>query len=321
MQKAGAEVLVSDIDERALQQVPAGISASRVDVSRASEVTAWLEPVAAQGVDILVNNAGTAGPTGLVEDLDDDGWRQCLAVGLDSHFYCMRAVAPGMKRRKSGAVVNLASTAGFLGMPGRSPYTAVKYAVIGLTKTWAMELGPHNVRVNAIAPGSVNGDRMDRVIAAHAASDGISEDRVRAMYSLGTSHGDLRGRIRNRRHGGLPLFGKVETGFRPSDRRRRPYGDTVSAATGAVTDHGCRRYRTKLSLPIVVGSAGLKRRSDARSTASSGPTTGVPSPPMAKGAVTQTISSTRSAFRNAAATDPRAFDHQTRNALPRQPIQ
>jgi len=189
MLAAGAEVLVSDIDDQAISLVPSGISASRVDVSDPAAVADWLAPIAEDRVDILVNNAGIAGPTGLVEELDDDGWRRCLAVGLDSQFYCMRAVVPAMKRRKSGAVVNLASTAGFLGMPGRSPYTAVKFAVVGLTKTWAMELGPHNIRVNAIAPGSVNGDRMDRVIAAHAAADGIPPEQVRALYSLGTSMG------------------------------------------------------------------------------------------------------------------------------------
>jgi NAD(P)-dependent dehydrogenase (short-subunit alcohol dehydrogenase family) len=92
-----------------------------------------------------------------------------------------------MKARKAGAIVNISSTAGLMGMPNRAPYVAAKFAVIGLTKTLAMELGPSNIRVNAIAPGSITGDRMDRVIAAHAKAEGITEAHVRAMYTQGTS--------------------------------------------------------------------------------------------------------------------------------------
>jgi NAD(P)-dependent dehydrogenase (short-subunit alcohol dehydrogenase family) len=94
-----------------------------------------------------------------------------------------------MKEANSGVIVNLSSTAGFLGMPLRAPYVAAKFAIVGLTKTLAMELGPHGVRVNAIAPGSINGPRMDRVIAAHAEADGLDEEDVRQMYTRGVSMG------------------------------------------------------------------------------------------------------------------------------------
>lgn len=183
----GATVFVCDVNEAALAALPEGITGARVDVSKSGEVDAWLAPIVAEGVDCLINNAGIAGPTAAVEEIDDEGWRSCLAVGLDSQFYCVRRVVPIMKKQQSGAIVNLTSTAGIMGFPNRSPYTAVKYAVVGLTKTWAMELGRDNIRVNAIAPGSVNGDRMDRVVAAHAEAEGVTPDYVRKIYTLGTS--------------------------------------------------------------------------------------------------------------------------------------
>ena len=92
-----------------------------------------------------------------------------------------------MKAKGSGVIVNIASTAGIMGMPHRAPYVAAKFGVVGLTKTLAMELGRDNIRVNAIAPGSIVGDRMDRVVSAHAEADGISEEEVEAMYTQGVS--------------------------------------------------------------------------------------------------------------------------------------
>lgn len=183
----GAEVFVCDVNEAVLSDLPAGLTGEKVDVSDPEAVERWLAPIVAGGVDILINNAGIAGPTANVEDIAIEGWKQCLAVDLDSQFYCTRLVVPAMKAQKRGCIVNISSTAGQMGLPGRSPYTAAKFAIVGLTKTWAMELGPDNIRVNAIAPGSIEGDRMERVIAAHAAQEGISKERVRAMYTLGTS--------------------------------------------------------------------------------------------------------------------------------------
>lgn len=183
----GAIVFVCDVDEVALSHLPDDVHGAHVDVGNSREIDTWLGPIVEDGIDILVNNAGIAGPTALIEDIDDDSWRTCLSVCLDSQFYCSRRVAVRMKAQKSGVIINLTSTAGILGMPNRAPYVAAKFAVVGLTKTLAMELGRDNVRVNAIAPGSVNGDRMDRVIAAHAETDGISTDAVTRMYTAGTS--------------------------------------------------------------------------------------------------------------------------------------
>ena len=152
------------LDEAALGELPDDLEGARVDVADPGAVGAWLEPIASAGIDIMVNNAGVAGPTKPVERITPDEWRRCLAVGLDGQFHCTRHVVPTMKAHRHGAIINIASTAGVMGMPYRAPYVAAKFAVVGFTKTLAMELGRYNIRVNAIAPGAISGDRMDRVV-------------------------------------------------------------------------------------------------------------------------------------------------------------
>lgn len=183
----GATVHVCDVEPASIAALPHGITGAVVDVADPGAVDTWLEPIAALGIDILINNAGIAGPTAAIEDITTEDWQRCMSIDLDAMFFTSRRVIPAMKAAGRGVIVNLSSTAGFLGMPHRAPYVAAKFAVVGLTKTMAMELGPHGIRVNAIAPGSITGDRMDRVIAAHAESEGISEDQVRRMYKLGVS--------------------------------------------------------------------------------------------------------------------------------------
>ena len=189
LRNEGADVHVCDVVPEAIERLPVGLTGAIVDVADPDAVDAWLGPVVAEGVDILINNAGIAGPTAPIEDITTDDWQRCLRTDLDSMFFTARQAVPAMKAAGRGVIVNLSSTAGFLGMPHRAPYVAAKFAVVGLTKTMAMELGPHGIRVNAIAPGSINGDRMNRVIAAHAESEGISKDRVKRMYTLGVSMG------------------------------------------------------------------------------------------------------------------------------------
>ncbi|MCQ3803729.1 MAG: SDR family oxidoreductase [bacterium] len=185
--EAGVSTFVGDIDPSAVAALPTNLTGCTVDVADADAVAAWLDPIAAEGIDILVNNAGSAGPTAAVEYIDPGEWRRCLEVCLSGHFYCARRVVPAMKQRGGGAIVNITSTAGLMGMPNRTPYVAAKFGVIGLTKTLAMELGRHNIRVNAIAPGSITGDRMDRVISAHAVAEGITVEEARSAYVQGTS--------------------------------------------------------------------------------------------------------------------------------------
>ncbi len=184
---AGAFVTVADIDPVAVANLPAGVEGRCLDVADPDAIAGWLEPFSVVGVDVLVNNAGIAGPTAVVEDVEIDEWRRCLDVGLNAMFYAARCVVPGMKRSGAGAIINIASTAGLMGMPLRSPYVVAKHGVIGFTRTLAMELGRDGIRVNAIAPGSLHGDRMERVIAAHASAEGIEASAVREMYSQGVS--------------------------------------------------------------------------------------------------------------------------------------
>ncbi len=185
--EAGAQVATCDIDPATLTSLPSEAETFECDVSDSAQVDQVFAHIDKEGLDILVNNAGIAGPTAPVEDITDEGWRQTMAVGIDSQFYCARRAVPIFKRQGSGVIVNIVSTAGLFGFPNRSPYAAAKWAVTGFTKTLAMELGPHNIRVNGIAPGSVNGDRMERVIASHAETEGISEEAVRNLYTVGVS--------------------------------------------------------------------------------------------------------------------------------------
>jgi NAD(P)-dependent dehydrogenase (short-subunit alcohol dehydrogenase family) len=181
---AGAKVFICDVNAAALQATLASRPslAGRVcDVSDEAQVADFFAAGTAHlgGLDILVSNAGVAGPTANVEDISLADWRHCLAVNLDSAFLCARLAAPLLRAQGSGSIINMSSTAGLFGFPRRAPYASAKWAIRGLTRTLAQELGPAGVRVNCICPGSVSGDRMDRVIAAEALKTGRSEADVR----------------------------------------------------------------------------------------------------------------------------------------------
>ena len=176
--REGAKVHVCDIDEAALdgfRAESADIAATHVDVASEGEIDAWFDDALDDlgGLDVLVNNAGIKGPTAAIDDVDYADWRHCISVCLDSHFLCARRAAPVMKAQGSGVIINISSTAGLYGFGNRTPYAAAKWAVIGLTKSLAIELGPHNVRCNAVCPGAVRGDRINRVIAAEAEQRGV----------------------------------------------------------------------------------------------------------------------------------------------------
>lgn len=154
------------------------------DVSDDAAVAAMFEHLdeGLGGLDILVNNVGVAGATGLVEELDPEDFDRCLKVNVGGTFRVTRHAVPRLRESRSGCVVNISSTAGHLAYPLRSPYAASKWAVEGLTRTWAAELGPSGIRVNCVAPGTVAGERMDRVMAAEATASGVSVEAVRSGY-------------------------------------------------------------------------------------------------------------------------------------------
>lgn len=170
-QELGANVFVTDISSAAVESArSAGFTASVSDVSDDAQVRSLMDTVGAElgGLDILVNNAGIAGPTGPIETLDGTAWKTTFDVNVHGQFYCIKYALPLLRASTEAAIVNLSSAAGRLGMAGRSPYSASKWAVVGLTKTLAIELGSDDIRVNAICPGAVNGPRIDAVIEAKA---------------------------------------------------------------------------------------------------------------------------------------------------------
>lgn len=188
----GSEVHVCDIDgdalDRFLEQNPRA-SGSRADVSDPVRVEAMFRDIADRygRLDILVNNAGIAGPVARLEEISERDWDRTIAVNLNGQFYVTRRAVRIMKAARSGSIINISSTAALFGCPMRGPYAASKWAMIGLTKTLAMELGPWGIRVNAICPGSVDGERIEQVIARDAAERGKCVDEVRKLYQRQTS--------------------------------------------------------------------------------------------------------------------------------------
>jgi len=180
----GARVHVCDVDGPALDALSASdaqLTRSVCDVSDPAAVARLFETVASTlgGLDALVNNAGVAGPTAPCEDVALRDWERTLAVNLTGQFLCAQRAIPLLKASRNASIANLSSAAGRFGFPNRTPYAASKWGVIGFTKSLAIELGPHGIRVNAICPGSVAGPRIDAVFANKAALRGVAPDVVR----------------------------------------------------------------------------------------------------------------------------------------------
>ncbi|HJS31171.1 MAG TPA: SDR family oxidoreductase [Alphaproteobacteria bacterium] len=183
---AGARVHICDVDRKALSEFERDLPAvgrSLADVADPLAVDKLFEEVRGDlgGLDVLVNNAGIAGPTAAVEDVTPGDWERTIAVNLNGMFYCTRVAVPLLKAAGGGSIVNLSSVAGRLGFPLRTPYAASKWAVIGFTESLAIELGPFNIRVNAIQPGVVAGERINRVIDAKAKALGLTFDAYKAQ--------------------------------------------------------------------------------------------------------------------------------------------
>lgn len=175
----GAEVHICDLDRAALDKTKAlypQVHVSQTDVSNESQVLTMFTEIQKRWgrLDILVNNAGIAGPTAIIEETTFEEWQQTLDVNLTGAFLCTRSAVPLIKKANGGSIINISSAAGRHGFPLRSPYSATKYGLIGLTQTWALELGPSGIRVNAVLPGIVEGPRQDRILSAKAATFGIS---------------------------------------------------------------------------------------------------------------------------------------------------
>ena len=168
----GALVYLCDIDQKSINKVKKHpsynkrIFISQIDASNEIEVIDFFQLIKKKfkKLDALINNVGIAGPTGTIEKLESSEWENTLHVNVNSHFYFNKQAIPLLKKTRSSSIINISSGAGIMGFPLRSPYAASKWAVVGMTKTLAMELGRYKIRVNAICPGTIKGERMKRVI-------------------------------------------------------------------------------------------------------------------------------------------------------------
>ena len=182
----GAYVYLCDIDNKSLNKIKKHPLANKklfyyeCDASDEDDVSNFFSQVnrKTKKVDALINNVGVAGPTGTIEKLSSEDWEKTLKINVISHFYFAKLAIPMLKKNKGGSIINISSGAGIMGFPLRSPYAASKWAVIGLTKTLAMELGKFKIRVNAICPGTIKGDRMIRVIRDKAKFLKVSKKKI-----------------------------------------------------------------------------------------------------------------------------------------------
>lgn len=183
----GAKVLVSDVDQAALKAAAEELDVPvfACDVSKESEVKQLFAYVQKElgGLDVLVNNAGVAGPTAAVAEMKLEDWQRTFDVNITGQFLCSQNAIPLLRKNSAASIVNLSSAAGRLGFPYRSPYSASKWAVIGFTKSLALELAEFNIRVNAILPGAVDGPRIRAVIKAKAEAQGVDYEALEKVYS------------------------------------------------------------------------------------------------------------------------------------------
>jgi NAD(P)-dependent dehydrogenase (short-subunit alcohol dehydrogenase family) len=185
-QREGARVFICDVDRAALDALATsdpGIGQCYCDVADREQVAALFRQASTYlgGLDVLVNNAGIAGPTARVEDVTPEDWDRCIAVCLTSQYNCARLAVPLLKQSKNASIINLSSAAGKNGFALRSPYAAAKWGVVGFTKSLAIELGEFGIRVNAILPGLVAGDRIRRVLEAKSQQYGKTFQEVEAQ--------------------------------------------------------------------------------------------------------------------------------------------
>lgn len=184
----GAKVAVTDSDFNALKAAKdryPDLQIFQADVTNIDQMKSAFNTLMGswERLDVMMANAGIAGPTASIEDISLNDWQRCLAVNLDGSFIAASLATPVMKSQQSGVITLTSSNAGQWGYPYRSPYATAKWGIIGLMKTLAMELGSFGIRVNAICPGSVEGERMDGVIKREAATRGITPEELRQGYA------------------------------------------------------------------------------------------------------------------------------------------
>lgn len=188
---AGARVIFSyTVDTPAARSIETEVAEMRkgsahsvqADVSNRDEAESVIEEAQTRygAIDVLINNAGVWNSSPIpIEEMTDGEWDQMMAVNLKGVFTTIRAAVPRMKERKSGRIINVSSTAGQRGEAFHAHYAASKAALLGLTKSLAAELAPHNILVNAVAPGWVDTDMSAGALA------GADHDKIRESIVLG----------------------------------------------------------------------------------------------------------------------------------------
>lgn len=187
MAEAGANVALVSRNEQKMREVEEYIKHKNgncivipTDVTSEEEVDQMVEQVVRQfeTVDILVNNAGDSGPTAPVHELSKDEWHGVIDSSLTGSFLCIKSVVPYMIEQDFGRIINMSSVAGKAGLPYRVGYSSAKAGIIGMTRGLALELGPHNICINAIVPGAVAGERLDYVISEQARQRGVEKEAL-----------------------------------------------------------------------------------------------------------------------------------------------
>lgn len=181
--KQGDDVFVCDINQQSLQQFKQDYPQLQIaycDLGQMNAIQPMFETAmqALGGLDILVNNTGISGPTVAADELSFEDWTQVLNLNLNSTFMMTKLAIPYLKQSDSGVIINLPSIAGRMGYPFRLAYSTSKWGIIGFTKTLSMELGAFDIRVNAVLPGAVDGERVQRVLQARADAMNISLGEV-----------------------------------------------------------------------------------------------------------------------------------------------
>ncbi len=190
MLNRGATVFVSDINDKFLNNLKKIKKSNKklniyyCDASNEKDVKNLFYRIKkkTKKIDCLINNVGIAGPTGTLEKISSKDWEKTIKTNVTSHFYFTKEVIPMLKLNKGGSIINISSGAGIMGFPLRSAYAASKWAIVGMTKTLAMELGKYKIRVNAICPGTIKGDRMIRVVKDKSKFLNISKKKIEREF-------------------------------------------------------------------------------------------------------------------------------------------
>jgi NAD(P)-dependent dehydrogenase (short-subunit alcohol dehydrogenase family) len=185
--ETGGKIHICDIDDAALcvfQKALPCAQASKADVADEKQVASLFEIQQKKfgGLDVLVNCAGIAGPTAEVDKVSEEDWTRAIDVNLNGQYRCLHHSVPMLRQSKFANIICISSVAGRMGVQWRTPYVASKWAIVGIVKTLAIELGPSDIRVNAILPGIVEGPRIDGVIRARAEFEGVEETTMRSEY-------------------------------------------------------------------------------------------------------------------------------------------